>query len=326
MNIRQLPSGNWQIREMYNGRTYTKTVQRKPSKREAAIIIEELYKKDIPQERGSFEYYARKYIDSKYNVLSPSTVLCYQKLLRWISEDFKHLYLAEIDNYKIQTEVNTYSLNHSPKSTHNLFGFISAVLTTFYPSLNICVTLPQKVKNEPYIPSDEDVNRVLSAAKDSKYELPLYLASLGLRVSEIIALTDDCYVDGTLFIRKAKVLNSDGFYVEKGTKTTNSTRQIVLPEYVCQLIEKHGLRFDFHPNSMAQWLTRLQKQLDIPHFSLHKFRHHFASKMLTLTDAKTVQDLGGWSSDYTMKRVYNHSLLLQNKDKQKELIEKFMNT
>ena len=324
MNIRQLPSGNYQIREMYNGRTYTKTIPYKPNRREAMLILEDVYKKDLPNEKGTFEYYARKYIDSKYNVLSPSTIDCYTRQLRYCSDTFRKLKLTEIDTFKIQAEINSYALTHSPKSVANLFGFISAVLTVFYPSLNISVTLPQKVRNEPYIPSEDDVEKVLTSAKNSRYELPLYLASLGLRMSEIIALTDDCYKDGVLYIKKAKVSNGSE-YVEKTTKTTNSTRMIALPRYVCDLIEKQGINFDFHPNSFSQWLDRLQKSVGVPHFSPHKMRHYFASKMLTLTDAKTVQELGGWSSDYTMKRIYAHSLIADNLDKQRDLMEKLLN-
>lgn len=325
MNIRQLPSGNYQIREMYNGRTYTKTIPYKPNRREAMLILEDMYKKDLPNEKGTFESYARKYIDSKYNVLSPSTIYCYERQLRYCSDTFRKLKLTEIDTFKIQAEINSYSLTHSPKSVRNLFGFISAVLKVFYPSLIISVTLPQKVRNSPYIPSEDDVKRLLSAAKDSRYELPLYLASLGLRMSEIIALTDDSYENGILYIKKAKVVNGEGEYVEKTTKTTNSTRSIALPNYVRNLIETQGINFDFHPNSFSQWLARLQKSLDMPHFSPHKMRHYFASKMLTLTDAKTVQDLGGWSSDYTMKRIYAHSLMNDNRDKQQKLLEEYLN-
>ncbi len=320
MNIRRLPSGNYQIREMYNGKVYTKTISHKPQQREAELIMNALVNaKSV--EKGTFQYYADKYINIKENVLSPSTIYCYKRILRYISDDFKRKDINDISAADVQAEVNTYSLDHSPKSTRNYFALISAVLKTFRPQLSLNTTLPQKVKNEPYIPSEEDVNRILEAAKDSKYELTLYLCCLGLRKSEIIALTDSDYEDGVIHIQSARVYDGEE-YVKKTTKTTMSNRYIAVPEYVRTLIERDGLHFDFHINSFDQWLSRLQKSLDIPHFSPHKFRHYFASKMLTVTDSRTVQELGGWSSSYTMQRVYEHSLNAKNIEKQKEMLSK----
>ena len=39
MNITKLPSGNYQIREMHNGKRYSVTVPYKPSKKEAQELI-----------------------------------------------------------------------------------------------------------------------------------------------------------------------------------------------------------------------------------------------------------------------------------------------
>jgi len=45
------------------------------------------------------------------------------------------------------------------------------------------------------------------------------------------------------------------------------------------------------------------------HFSLHKFRHYFASKMsaLNIPEADIIA-MGGWETDYVMKTVYRHAL------------------
>lgn len=318
MNIRRLPSGNYQIREMHNGKLYTKTISHRPTNREATLLMAALYMNEECDNK-TFKVYAERYISVKENVLSPSTVYCYHKILNYITDEFKACKINDIATADVQEEVNDYAKEHSPKSVRNFSGFIIAVLKMFRPSMIINITLPQKVKNEPYIPSEEDVNKILTAAKDTRYELTLYLCCLGLRKSEIIALTDEDYNNGILHIQSAKVSNGSE-YVKKTTKTTMSNRYIAVPEYVRTLIDRDGLHFDFHINSFDQWLSRLQKSLNIPHFSPHKFRHYFASKMLTVTDAKTVQELGGWSSDYTMNRVYAHSLNAKNTDYQKQLL------
>lgn len=71
----------------------------------------------------------------------------------------------------------------------NHHGFISAVLGIFNPNLKLTTTLPQKIKKEPYIPTDEEIRKILDCAKDTEYEIPVLLACYGMRRSEICALT-----------------------------------------------------------------------------------------------------------------------------------------
>jgi integrase len=56
-------------------------------------------------------------------------------------------------------------------------------------------------------------------------------------------------------------------------------------------------------------MTDIQKKLGIPHFSLHKMRHFFASYMhqLGMSD-KQIQEAGGWKTDGIMKTVYQHAM------------------
>ncbi len=98
----------------------------------------------------------------------------------------------------------------------------------FAQTLRFVPTLPQKVKNEPYIPSDDDIKRILECAKDTEYEIPIILACYGLRRSEICALTLDDLDGDVIRINKAKVMNEDAKWVEKTTKTTSSTREFVI--------------------------------------------------------------------------------------------------
>lgn len=41
----------------------------------------------------------------------------------------------------------------------------AAVLGVFYPGLKLTTTLPQKIKNDPYIPSDDDIKSLLDYVK-----------------------------------------------------------------------------------------------------------------------------------------------------------------
>ena len=58
----------------------------------------------------------------------------------------------------------------------------------------------------------------------------------GLRRSEICALTIDDVDGDTVSINKALVLDKDKNWVVKTTKTTASTRTIVIPSHIADLI------------------------------------------------------------------------------------------
>lgn len=140
----------------------------------------------------------------------------------------------------MQTEINRVAKKCSSKTVRNHHGFISAVLGTFHPNLRLNTTLPQKVKNEPYTPSKEVVKRILAAIKDTPYEIPITLACYGMRRSEICALTLDDVNNDVVQINKAMVMNEKKQWVIKSTKTSESTRNIIIPIALADKIREQG--------------------------------------------------------------------------------------
>lgn len=320
MKIEKLPSGSYRIRKMYKGKTYSVVTDYKPTQKEALQLLSDEMSKNISSApRMSFKESANKYIAVKENVLSPSTINGYKSILRNLSSEFCEININSITAVEIQKEINDYSAARSPKSTRNAHGFISAVLSMFLPGLNISTTLPQKLKIEAYIPSDDDVKRILQRARGTKYEIPLILATFGLRRSEICALTMDDLEGNILTINKALVVNDQGKYVVKTTKTVDGTRQIYLPDQVADLIRSSGVIYKGSPNQIYENLCKYQDELGIPHFKLHALRHYYASMShsLGIPDSYIMQ-AGGWKSDSTLKQVYRHAL-----DDKKEEMQKF---
>lgn len=320
MKIEKLPSGSYRIRKMYKGQMYAVVFDCKPTQKEALqAIAAELDKAQTKSTRMTFREAAEKYIQSKENVLSPRTVKEYTEVPNRLSEHFTSLLVSDISQIDIQKEINELAKEKRPKTVRNYHGFISAVLGTFRPDLNISTTLPQKVKNEPYIPSDTDIKRILEYAKGGIYEIPIILACYGMRRSEICALTLDDLEDNVIHISKAKVQNRDKEWIIKSTKTTSSTRDIIIPQAVADKIKQQGYIYNGHPNSITDFLSSAQKQLKIPHFSLHKLRHYFASKMSAMNIPEAdIMKLGGWETDYVMKGVYRHAMADRNKEAQKK--------
>lgn len=324
MTLEQLPSGKYRARIMKDGKVYRITYDTKPTKRKAEADLYDLISQQgkDPKNNMTFKEASEKYIDAKKNVLSPSTIRDYSKYCNRLPQWFPSLQIDSIGQIEINKAINELSVARSPKTVRNYHGFISAVIGTFRPQLKICTTLPQKRKIEPYIPSDEDIRRILSALEGTEYYIPVVLACYGMRRGEICALTTDDIEGDIVHITKAVAQNGKNEFVIKSTKTTESEREIMIPWEIADAIRNKGYVYKGHPNSILRKITKVQDNLGIPHFSLHKLRHYFASKMLTITDAKTVQALGGWKTDAVMKSVYAHSMKEEKEKAKRKAVEK----
>lgn len=325
MKIEKLPSGSYRVRKMYKGTTYTVTFEHKPTQKEIMqAVAAEMESADLKKTQMTFLTAAESYIDSKRNVLSPSTIREYNGTLSRLSKNFTKQRISDITALDVQKEINTLSVDRSPKTIRNYHGFISAVLGTFRPNLVLITALPQKRKNEPYIPSDSDVRAILKEVENTPFEIPITLACWGLRRSEICALTLDDLNGDILTINKALVMNQEKQWIIKTTKTTESTREVVIPTALADKIRKQGFVYKGHPNSISKHLERVQDRLGIPRFSVHKLRHYFASKMSALgVPEADILRMGGWETDHVMKKVYRHSL--QTKESQKQATDKLSN-
>ena len=66
----------------------------------------------------------------------------------------------------------------------------------------------------------------------------------------------------------------------------------------------------------------------MPHFSLHKLRHYFASYMssLNIPEADNLE-MREWETDYVMKNVYRHTMkdkLKTSQDKASDALSKIL--
>jgi integrase len=168
--------------------------------------------------------------------------------------------------------------------------------------------LPQGIKPKITIPSDENVHKHIEYIRGSKYECAILLCMLGLRRSEMLAVTADKLQGNILTIDAALVSNDDGEFILKTTKTTSSTRQIWVPDYVADLIQKNGVAFDGFAGNVLRYLHRAQDALGLPRCRLHDLRHYYVSMShsLGIPDAY-IQQAVGHSSIQTTRNVYLHA-------------------
>ncbi|MCI8790074.1 MAG: tyrosine-type recombinase/integrase [Lachnospiraceae bacterium] len=82
-----------------------------------------------------------------------------------------------------------------------------------------------------------------------------------------------------------------------------------------------------YPGEINKFLYSAEKKLEIPHFSIHKLRHYFASKMSALNIPEAdIMKMGGWETDHVMKSVYRHSMMEKEEQAKREAAEKLRNT
>ncbi len=321
MKIERLPSGSYRIRKTYNKKVYTVVFDHEPSKREIIMRLAEKMENCETIIKGSFEDKAKEYIKVKSNVLSPSTIGGYEKILRCISDDFKKTNINDIDQILIQKELNDYTVGRSPKTVKNMSGFITAVLGLYRPNMKIRVTLPQAIKYEPYLPKETEIKAILNAVKGTDYSIPFQLGVLGMRRSEVCAaeITD---LDGNLLvINKAYIFDKENKPLIKPlTKTTEGKRQIYLPDSLVAEIVKKGYIFNKFPHNLVRVLHEKQTELNIPSFRFHDLRHFYASYAHEhgMSDAD-IMATGGWKSDYTMKSIYRHAMEENKQDNQRKI-------
>lgn len=296
---------------MRNGKRYRVSVDYEPTKKQARQLIDEKIKTNTVSNdlRDTFATSADKYIKIKYNVLSPSTIRAYYSMLSNMSDTFKRRKTADITQEDVQKEINDYTVGHSPKSTANLHGFISAILGIYRPNLILHTTLPQKVKYEAVTPSEDTIKRLLSEIKGSDFEIAFRLGVYGLRRGEICALTSDDLEGNLLSINKSKVRDEHGQWVIKPIpKTTGSQRTIYIDDDLADLLRAAGDAYPKNPNKLNQKLTSILTALGVPVFRFHDLRAYYASMAhaLGIPDAYIMAN-GGWTSTNILNRVYKRT-------------------
>ena len=293
---------------MYDGKTYRFTLDHRPSKAEAMkILTAKLESAPKTTVDMTLSDACRAYIDTKANILSPTTRRLYLGYCDALPTALSEKKIMSITSMMVQKFVNDYSVDHSPKSTSNIAHFVTGVLKSVEVEVKT-PQLPQRIKTPVYVPTKEDISAIFEQIRDTRYEVPLTLAAFGLRRSEICALTKEDLHGNTLTINKALVQDENMNWVIKTTKTVDSTRDVVIPDALAEKIRQNGV-YSGEPNQIYKALRRAQKKAGVPCFPLHKMRHFFASYLHDLGYSnKQIQELGGWATDNVMKTVYQHAM------------------
>ena len=260
-----------------------------------------------------------RYIESKYAILSPSTIKGYMIVKRNQLQDLMEVKLSNLNSELYQNAINSDTLKYSPKSISNAVGLVNAAVKMFAPEIRskLYVTKPQKIKTSFYIPEKDEIDIIYNRLKCSKTDLikPFLLASqCGLRPSEISALSGDCICKGQIEIKAAIVLDHQGNSIGKAPKTYAGYRSIPISNQMGKtLLENIDSRKQSICGGMTakeigdQWRKFFDVNTDLYYFKFYALRHYYASKCLLMgIPQKYIAELMGHSSTNMIERVYQH--------------------
>lgn len=314
---KKLPSGSYRV-NLYIGKTADGKRQYKSftanTKKEAEYLAAQYNQMriDINRSEMLLSDAVRRYITSKENILSPSTVRGYYVVLNNYLPELMALRIRDITAEHVQSAFNDFAKDHSPKTCRNAHGLISAVLKINRPELQLATTLPQKQKRDIYVPDENEVLDIQRLAQGTAIEVPFLLAvQCGLRASEISGLALSDVHDDHITIRQARVDGLDGAAL-KAPKSVSGYRNIpISTELYKFLAEKaDGDRVcNMTANEISSFWGkfRARHKLD-SRLNFHALRHHFASKCLLLgMPQKYTAELMGHSSLDMIERVYQHT-------------------
>ena len=324
MKATKLPSGNWRCRA-YDNKTKKCKSFTATTKKEAEYLASEWLNGKNQKRSLSRETVAqcvRNYIESKENILSPSSIRGYLIILNNSINEIENININDLTERDLQSWVNSNASRYKPKSVKSQYGLVTAALRQAKIMLDFnSVLLPRIPKSEKKIPNEKEIALILEMVEGTSVELPVTIAvTLGLRQSEIAALKWSDYDGQVLDIHAAVVPDKHSKFVYKNTtKSQASTRKIEVDGILKERLDRAEHTGEFIspmlPSSVLRKFNQLCDKNSLPRYTMHEQRHGNASMMLAMgvPDKYAMKRLGQ-SSPSMVKEIYQH--LYEDKEKE----------
>ena len=306
---KKLPSGSYRVRAYDKATGKYKSFTAKTKKEAELMAAEWLIKcQDEENKQITFQNAAEEYIKIKTPVLSPTTIHGYQTILHNNVDRLRDIPIDEITPQLVQDWVNGLTVEKSPKTVHNVYGFFM----TYY-DVNIRlgkIRLPSKTRKFKILP---DVETVLNLFRGSDIEIPVLLAVWGgMRMSEILGIRRKDLCGDILTMSQVRVTVGKEIIDKEQAKTYNSRRQLRLGQPIVNLIDALNLQPDDYvvTYTRKQVYGRFVKKMRSAGYQItfHDLRHVNASVMAKLNVPDVyAMERGGWSNTSTLKAVYQQT-------------------
>ena len=338
-NPRKLSNGTWFIYLRFNGDYISisapteKECIRLAQLRKAEHIAGVKERKQAPKKTTLYEG-INMYIEDRKNVLSPCTIRGYRTIQRSRFQKSMSMPLEEMDRSYFQKMVNDEAKIVSAKTVQNAWGLVTATYAYVTGNAAPTVSLPMvRTRNMPYL-EPEHIRPFINAVHGTKGEIGALLALSGLRRSEIMGLDwkDIDLKRRTINIHASVVPDENNNLVYKDiNKNLSSSREIpILIDELYEALKKEkkpsGPVMTCHPNTISKWVASACKSIGCQTISVHGLRHSFASLAYHLgIPVKVLQEIGGWSDDRTLMKIYVRVAKSKLQESTKSL-SKFFNT
>lgn len=327
---KKLPSGKWRVL-LYVGkddsgkRMYKSFTADTKKQAEADAALYAISKKKQETHEMTVGEAIDNYIQSKENVLSPSTIGGYRVSRRNHLQNLMDIKLVDIDNNTVQAEINREALRLSPKTLRNAHGLLSAALGVYLPDFTLRTSLPAKEHKFHDLPTPAEV---IKAVRGTDIELPCMLALwLSLCMSEVRGIRYKDISGNILTINNVKIKFGAKEFNKAKAKTYNRNRQLALPQYLLDLIgtgDSEAYVVDMVAQTITKKLKRYVMKSCGKDITFHQLRHLNASVMLELgIPDKYAMERGGWASNNTLKSVYQHTFTKKRKEVDKQIDDYF---
>ena len=329
---RKLPSGSWRVRifiekdvtgkKLY--KSFTAKSKKAAEKMALEFTVQHRYIDDI-----TFGEAVSRYIESKKNILSPSTVRGYLTDEKNYLKELRNIKLSKLSNEVLQKQLDNVAVNHAPKTVNNARGLITATLKMFPPAFYVNIKGAPKEKKEILVPSEKEMSVLLQTISGRKIELPILLSAFGsLRRGEVCALFVDCVHDDYISIKRTLVKTPTGEWeIKNRPKSFAGYRDVRLPPDIMEKV--HSACKDCPPNSpiigykpsgLYSAYQRALKKANLYPYKYHALRHYFATfcHSIGIPD-QYIMEKGGWEDSNTLTKIYQHTLPDRKDDMDKKI-------
>lgn len=315
---KETPSG-WRIQLRINGQSIPVLADTpKECKRQAALIKAQAQAAGKPVKKCdlTLSQAIDAYIAERSNTLSPSTVRGYRIIQRTRFQSTMPRVLSRIIPSEWRGIVNDELGIVSRKTVKNAWAFIKSVLSAQGIDVDnaVKVSQPRKKRDANWLEPDE-IKKFVAAAADDPLCVPMLLALMSMRISEIDALHWENIDPHADFIHTtgARIRNENNEYVLKAEqKNVESDRNVplLIPELRAAILrdwKPEGKVLSVSQTTLRCAVERTCARAGVKRVTVHQLRHSFASLSAHLRiPAEISMEIGGWNNDKIMKEIYTH--------------------
>ena len=332
--VTQLPSGSWHCRIRINGKDiYITKDTEKEAVAEALAVkagIKEAESRSAAKKMTLAEA-LDNYIEQRRGFKSPSTIYAYESYRKQRFQSMMSANVHTTTDAQWQAAIRREAKGLSPKYIKNVWMLISAAIFEA-TGRRVNVTLPAKEVNERAYLDPDQVKIFVEAVKGETVEIPALMELCSLRRSEMLAVrpSDIDLEKRIIYVRGARVASDGGKLVhKKQNKNDSSRRAVPIIPPLLEALQRADLKGEYVVTLTGGYIgTRINEICaahGLPEVGNHGLRHSFASLAYHLQiPEKIAMEIGGWSNDQTMRKIYTHLAQKDIADRAKDFSNFFL--